>query len=138
MQQHKGESARIGVSGFLKRFKLQDKQWRVLSVEPQEKALYLKFTDEQLQRRSCQRKPKTPPIPPAPPATPQQPAPPKQDPSAEVSSKRIDYECKGCGYTDMRWKYTYKEHGGHPVKCSKCGGTVFEPAANDPLKNHTL
>ena len=130
VQQKKGESARIGVTGFIKRFKLKDKTYHLLNVQPQEKGLYLTFTDETIQKKEFKKKETLPPPAPAPqlgePSKPQPPSTPKS----------VDYMCQDCGHSDLRWKYQYRRIGGHPKGCVKCNGTVFVPIQENPVKKH--
>ena len=109
VQQKKNESAKISVSGFVKRFDLQDKLYRVLEVRLEDEAIVLTITDKRIARRTM--KPRvTPPV-----------VEPKDTPQKH-------FECSACGYNHAGWAYNKNYEGVyHPPKCPKCGHKVFVP-----------
>ena len=141
VQQKEGESARIGVSGFIKRYGIADMTYRVLAVHPQEKGLFLTFTDQTIPQKQFKKKdppPVTLPVSEA--VVPDQKAKPtvvEPDEEARRAAENLrrhkrlgrppkvaQYECVECGHSDSNWRVLYPLTG-QPEACPKCNGYTF-------------
>ncbi len=128
-QSRKEGTKRITVKGFLDYFKLWDRRYVELRPEIVDSDLYLYLTDHKVKPYTRKTNVDTEPM----------AGPPVIPPGLEfkgveevkldpVSKKYnlVEYECKGCSYSNPAWKYNKSMKPlGHPKKCKKCGGTVF-------------